>query len=215
METLCGRTSALLFDVQTRLQRLERAPMGPAAGEDELEAEIEAVFGEIAANCDRLDLMVNKEPPSRRATAKIRVDQLKYDSQHLKAALRNVRHRRFQKEEEARARDILLSKDFAPNEPDTSIMIDAALQHDQRLNLAGRNIDEIISTGSSILSNLRDQRGMLKGVQRKVLDIINVLGLSNTVLRLIERRSGQDKVILFGGMILTCIVMFLVWQYLV
>lgn len=212
METIYTETSKLLLEMQNHLQRLEKAPM---ADENDIEAEIRAAFDRIVGNCDRLDLMVNKEPPSRRTTAKIRVDQLKYDCQHLQAALRNVQHRRFQKEEEARERDSLLSKDFTPNEPDTSIMIDAALQHSQRLNSAGQNIDEMIYTGSNVLSNLRDQRGTLKGVQRKVLDIMNTLGLSNTVLRLIERRSSQDKIILYGGMILTCIIMFLVWKYLV
>lgn len=64
------------------------------ADENDIEAEIRAAFDRIAGNCDRLDLMVNKEPPSRRTTAKIRVDQLKYDCQHLQAALRNVQHRR-------------------------------------------------------------------------------------------------------------------------
>jgi len=107
-----------------------------------------------------------------------------------------------------------MSKNFTANEPDTSIMIDAALQQNQRLNTAGRNIDDMINTGSNILSNLREQGGTLKGVQRKVLDMMNTLGLSNTVLRLIERRSSQDKIILFGGMIVTCIIMFLVWKYI-
>lgn len=41
-----------------------------------------------------------------------------------------------------------------------------------------------------------------------------MLGLSNTVMRLIEKRAGQDKFIMIGGMLLTCIVMFLVVKYL-
>ena len=122
---------------------------------------------------------------------------------------------RYQKEEEDRERELLMARHFAPNEVDTSIMIDAALQQNQRMHNANRNVDEILYTGNNILSNLRDQRGTLKGVQRKMLDLLNTLGLSNTVLRLIERRSHQDKFILFGGMILTCIIMFLVWKYLV
>ena len=73
---------------------------------------------------------------------------------------------------------------------------------------------EITFSGANILSNLRDQRGTLKGAQRKMLDLLTTLGLSNTVLRLIDRRTHQDKFILFGGMLLTCIIMFLVWKYL-
>ena len=32
---------------------------------------------------------------------------------------------------------------------------------------------------------------LLQGVQRKVLDVMNTLGLSNTVMRVIERRTSQ------------------------
>jgi len=53
----------------------------------------------------------------------------------------------------------------------------------------------------------------LKGAQKKILDIANTLGLSNTVMRLIEKRTFQDKFVLFGGMILTCIIMILIWIY--
>lgn len=47
-----------------------------------------------------------------------------------------------------------------------------------------------------------------------MLDVANMLGLSNTVMRLIEKRASQDKFIMVGGMLLTCVVMFLVVKYL-
>lgn len=47
-----------------------------------------------------------------------------------------------------------------------------------------------------------------------MLDVANMLGLSNTVMRLIERRATQDKLIMIGGMLLTCVFMFLVIRYL-
>lgn len=53
-----------------------------------------------------------------------------------------------------------------------------------------------------------------QGTQKKILDIANMLGLSNTVMRLIEKRAFQDKYLMIGGMLLTCAVMFLVVQYL-
>ena len=53
-----------------------------------------------------------------------------------------------------------------------------------------------------------------QGTQKKILDIANMLGLSNTVMRLIEKRAFQDKYFMIGGMLLTCAVMFLVVQYL-
>ncbi len=106
-----------------------------------------------------------------------------------------------------------MSRKFAPNDADTSIMIDAALQHNNSLYASHRNMDDLLNSGSNILGNLREQRHTLKGAQKKILDVANYLGLSNTVMRLIEKRAYQDKFILYGGMILTCIIMFLVWRY--
>lgn len=53
-----------------------------------------------------------------------------------------------------------------------------------------------------------------QGTHKKMLDVANMLGLSNTVMRLIERRATQDKFIMIGGMLLTCVFMFLVIRYL-
>ena len=43
-----------------------------------------------------------------------------------------------------------------------------------------------------------------------MLDVFNTLGMSNTVIRLIERRSEGDKYILIGGMVGTCLLMWLI-----
>jgi Golgi SNAP receptor complex protein 2 len=212
MEALYHQTNKVVHDIQSQLGRLERAIT--AEENSDIQNEIQARIDQMVSNCERLEMMVNKEPPSRRANAKLRVDQLKYDCQHLQAAMRNIQHRRYQRDEEERERDLLLSRDFTANS-DTSILIDAALTHNHRIHGAHRGVDQLIDTGTNVLASLRDQRGTLKGVQRRVFDVINTLGLSNTVMRLVDRRSHQDKFILFGGMVVTCIVMFLVWKYLV
>ena len=93
-------------------------------------------------------------------------------------------------------------------------MIDAALQHNTKLGDANREMDNLLGSGSSILTNLKEQRITLKGAHKKILDIANTLGMSNTVMRFIERRTSQDRYILFAGMIVTCIIMFLAWKYL-
>lgn len=120
---------------------------------------------------------------------------------------------RYQREEEDREREALLSRKFAPNDPDTSIMIDAALQQNNQLQNAHRGMNELLTSGSNIITSLRDQRSTLKGAHKKILDVMNTLGLSNTVMRLIERRTYQDKFILYGGMIVTCLCMWFIWRY--
>ncbi|XP_064597338.1 Golgi SNAP receptor complex member 2-like [Liolophura sinensis] len=211
MENLYHQTNKLIHEVQHDLGRLEKA-----MGRDIhlVENEIQARIDHIVSNCERLEILVNKEPPQRRPNAKLRVDQLKYDCQHLQAAMRNLQHRRYMREEEDKEREALLSKRFTANDQDTSIMIDAALQHNTRLQQSNKDMDNLLGSGHSIINNLKEQRITLKGAHKKLLDLANTLGLSNTVMRLIEKRTYQDKYILFGGMIVTCIIMYLVVKYL-
>ena len=116
--------------------------------------------------------------------------------------------------QEVNDRELLLNTQFTTNEAgresETSIMIDRALEHQNSLGRTNRYMDDMLGQGASILENLREQRGTLKGAQKKMLDVFNTLGMSNTVIRLIERRSQGDKYILIGGMVATCIFMWII-----
>ena len=93
MESICNQTNILLQEVQNfYLPKLEKASNDVFS---DIEVDIQARIDKIISNCERLDILVNKEPPSRRPSAKIRVDQLKYDCKHLQSAVRNVKSRRF------------------------------------------------------------------------------------------------------------------------
>jgi hypothetical protein len=70
-------------------------------------------------------------------------------------------------------------------------MIDHALQHNSSLHNASQGVDDLLGSGSSILTNLREQRVTLKGVHRRILDVASTLGLSNTLIRLIDKRGTQ------------------------
>ncbi|CAG2189771.1 Golgi SNAP receptor complex member 2-like [Mytilus galloprovincialis] len=211
MENLYHQTNRQIQEVQASLGSLERA-----RGEDAnaLEHHTNGKIDVIIKNCERLDVLVNKEQPTRRANAKLRVDQLKYDCQHLQAALRQIQHRRYQRDDEERQREALLTRSFTTNDQgDTSIAMDAGLQHHTKLRDSHRGMDNLLDHGQSVLENLREQRMTLKGAHKRILDIANKLGLTNTVMRLIEKRTYQDKFILFGGMIVSLVLMFLLWKY--
>ena len=49
-------------------------------------------------------------------------------------------------------------------------------------------LDEFLAQGREVLDNLVDQRNMLKGTQRRLLNVANTLGLSRDVIGWIERR---------------------------
>lgn len=74
-------------------------------------------------------------------------------------------------------------------------------------------VDELLDTGTNVLSQLRNQRETLRSFDDRFRSIASTLGMSSTVMRLIERRSYTDKLILFGGMILFTIFMLAVYFY--
>ncbi|XP_071399873.1 Golgi SNAP receptor complex member 2 isoform X2 [Centroberyx affinis] len=164
METLYHQTNKQIQEVQSHMGRLETTDRQSVhLLENDLQSRIDQIFNHL----ERLEILASKEPPNRRQNAKLRVDQLKYDVQHLQTALRNFQHRRYAREAQDREREELMSRTFTTN-----------------------------------------------GTHKKMLDVANMLGLSNTVMRLIERRATQDKFIMIGGMLLTCVFMFLVIRYL-
>uniref|UniRef100_A0A1B6EQ79 Golgi SNAP receptor complex member 2 n=1 Tax=Cuerna arida TaxID=1464854 RepID=A0A1B6EQ79_9HEMI len=207
MEALYHQTNRLLQETQQCFQDL-------SLKNPETEKEIQARIDQIISNCEKLDIMVHKEPISRRQNAKIRVDQLKYDNKHLQAALRSHQHEMYRRQQEEQEREELLSRRFTHTDHDTSIIIDYSVQHNTSLQNANRGVDDMLRSGSGILDSLRDQRNTIKGAHRKILDIASTLGLSNTTMRLIERRAREDKYILFGGMVVTLLVVILVIIYL-
>lgn len=212
MEALYHQTNRLLQETQQYFQLLGQ---NKGSNTESIENEIQSRIDAVISNCERLDVLVHKEPVGRRQNAKIRIDQLKYDNQHLQAALRIHQHETYRRHQEENEREELLSRRFTHNssDQDTAIIIDHSLQHNMSLQNAHHGVDDMLKSGSGILESLRDQRNTLKGAKKRILDIANTLGLSNTVLRLIERRAYQDKFILFGGMLFTMIVIVIVIMY--
>ncbi|XP_073463759.1 Golgi SNAP receptor complex member 2 isoform X1 [Aquarana catesbeiana] len=211
MEALYHQSNKHVHEVQSHMGHLETADKQSVhLVENEIQARIDQIF----SNLERLEILCSKEPPSKRQNAKLRVDQLKYDVQHLQTALRNFQHRRYAREQQDKEREELLTRNYTTNDSDTSIHIDETLQFNSSVRNAHQGIDDLLGSGTSILEGLRDQRKTLKGAQKKILDVANMLGLSNTVMRLIEKRAFQDKAIMIGGMIFTCVVMILVFKYL-
>ncbi|TDL26308.1 golgi SNAP receptor complex member bos1 [Rickenella mellea] len=73
-------------------------------------------------------------------------------------------------------------------------------------------LDGFLVQAREAYDNLRDQRTMLKGTQKRLLDAANTLGLSRDVIGWIERRSTQDMYIFFAGAIFTFYCFYLIWK---
>jgi len=181
--------------------------------EIQIEETINKKIEELNQTFDRLEVYVMKEPPNRRQATRLKLNQLKYDSSHLTASLRSFQKKRYLRDKERSDREELLNRRFTTNSEDTSINIDYSLQHQRSLHNANRGVDDLLNQGYATLGNLRDQREVLKKTRTRMLNFLNTLGLSNTVMQLIERRAYQDKFVLFGGMIVTVCIIFFVYMY--
>ncbi|KAG9316705.1 hypothetical protein JVU11DRAFT_2765 [Chiua virens] len=89
-----------------------------------------------------------------------------------------------------------------------------ALHEHSFLQTTEARLDEFLAQGREVLDNLVDQRNVLKGTQRRLLDAANTLGLSRDVIGWIERRSTQDMYIFLGGAVFTFLCFFFIWRYL-
>jgi len=182
--------------------------------EVQIEEIIKSKLDSMNPKLDRLEVYILKEPPTKRQASRLKLNQMKYDSQHLQASLRNFQKKRYHRERESNEREELLNRRFTTNSEDTSISIDHSMQHNTSLQNVNRSMDDLLGQGYAALGNLRDQRNVLKRTKTRMLSFLNTVGLSNTVMQLIERRAFQDKYVLFGGMILTVIIMFFIYIYL-
>lgn len=113
-----------------------------------------------------------------------------------------------------RERDELLSRRRTRNSngnDDNRRDMDNLVKEDESLSQSRSMVLELIDSGSASLNSLVTQRSRLKGVRRVMLDIGNKLGLSNSTMRIIERRDVTDAYLVLAGMFITLVVIYMLW----
>ncbi|KAH7926508.1 V-snare-domain-containing protein [Leucogyrophana mollusca] len=98
--------------------------------------------------------------------------------------------------------------------PNSTLREHHALNEHTFIQNTEARLDEFLAQGREVLDNLVDQRNMLKGTQKRLLDAANTLGLSRDVIGWIEKRSTQDMYIFLGGAVFTFFCFYLIWRYL-
>jgi Golgi SNAP receptor complex protein 2 len=72
-----------------------------------------------------------------------------------------------------------------------------------------RALGDMFEQGGAILGAMAGSRERIKAAHKKALDVVNSVGLGESVLRVIERRHKTDAYIAVGGM--ACVVLLTVW----
>jgi Golgi SNAP receptor complex protein 2 len=93
MEKLYIETKRCLLSINEQLGKFESTFKNDEA-ESLIKKKIDDLFKEIQANLNQLDIYVTKEPATRKYDSKLKVDQIKYDSQHYKTAYNSMQYKK-------------------------------------------------------------------------------------------------------------------------
>jgi len=74
-----------------------------------------------------------------------------------------------------------------------------------------QQLENIFAQGGAALVQMSGQRERLKRAHKKALDMLNKIGLSESLLKIAERRQKVDKMIVYGGMAGVTLLVLLVW----
>jgi golgi SNAP receptor complex member 2 len=211
LQSLHTQARRLIITISAGLERLESAEQRGGASETltmDLQRHL-AQLQKISVDMDGMWRMQSlKEAASKRDLWKRKVEQVAEEADALRVGLErlNVRVRRRQAEEEQRQELLQRRVDGRP-------VGDLGAEVTARRHIYNSKavLEEAYQTGVGVLGAMAGQRDRLKSAHRKALDVLNAVGLSDSVLRLAERRIAVDKLIAYGGM--AGIVLFLVIIY--
>ncbi|CAI0433181.1 unnamed protein product [Linum tenue] len=197
-----------------RVERLESSTSNGGLDSPELSFAVKKDISQIQSLCaemDRLWRSIASKP--QRDLWKRKVEQVAEEAESLKESLDRYFARNQRRMKEAQERAELLGR--ANGESSHVLRIfDEEAQAMQSVQNSKRMLEDSLSTGSAILTKYSEQRERLKRAQRKALDVLNTVGLSNSVLRLIERRNRVDTWIKYFGMGVTIVILyfFISWR---
>jgi len=218
---------------------LERMKAGESSAS--LQGQISASLAALHRTIEDYDSVAKREMmKAKQEKAQMRVQKFRSDYHELRTLFEKIKveaandrraellsvpnpltpgdaRRRFTQQQQTSSEELVSESPFRSATPATFTSHDreahALREHSFVQNTEAR-LDEFLAQGREVLDNLVDQRNMLKGTQRRLLDAANTLGLSRDVIGWIERRSTQDMYIFFGGAVFTFICFFLIWKYL-
>lgn len=203
--------SELLPEEKRKLHELEQQLIELERGNATIHAsDISIGLNEMSARLDELDKLVLKEPKARRDDCRRRVQHLRTTYAHIRDSLQNLVRRKDRSRYDANRRDLFAESNRNIEAGD----IEAELAENSSLQRSGRMLNEYIAVGQETMSNLMSQKERLKGIQRKAFDILNSLGIANTLMRAVERRDSVDQWIVYGGMVFIVVLIVLVYMYL-
>eukprot|EP00198_Chlamydomonas_reinhardtii_P004819 XP_001694155.1 Qb-SNARE protein, Bos1/Membrin family [Chlamydomonas reinhardtii] len=182
-------TSALARDLRSQLQQLAR-----------ISTEMDSIWR----------MQVIRENASKRDVWKRKVEQVSEELDTLRVAMDRHGSRESKRAAEARDREDTINTTTTHRQQE----MDEEAQVMGSVARSKRYLEEMFESGTNILVNMAGNRERLKSAQKRALDVLNTVGLGESLLRLIERRQRMDMWTAYGGMIvITLVVCLCVWWF--
>jgi Golgi SNAP receptor complex protein 2 len=164
---------------------------------------------ELSRQLNAMEELVYRETPVQRDVWNRKIAELRHEctllhQQGTQAAHSASRYRNPYGQERD---ELLRRRRRRGNESDVQDLSQESSSLEQSQNMVFGLIDQ----GQASLNGLIEQRQRLRGVTRMVFDIGNRLGLSQSTMKIIERRDITDAYLVAGGMIVTILVIYFVW----
>lgn len=198
----------LLLRTRDGLERLERLEYSNSSSSSDLSFAVSKDITQIQSLCVEMSQLSRSiGAKSQRDLWNRKVEQIAEEAESLRESLEKYNSRNHKRMMEAKEREELLGR--VNGDPSHVLRIfDDDTQAMLSVRNSARELENANALGETILSSIHGQRERLKSAHRKALDVLNTAGISNRVLRLIERRNRVDQWIKYAGMILTVIFLF-------
>jgi Golgi SNAP receptor complex protein 2 len=160
-----------------------------------------------------MENLAQRETPAQREMWKRKILELREDGQSIRRQGEHYERMVSAGVRQRRERDELLARrrnNRRGGGGDDDEMHQLTEEADSLANSHGM-MNELLATGANSLSGLVSQRSRMRWVNRKMLDIGNKIGLSNSTMRMIERRDATDAYLVFGGMVVTLLVIYFLY----
>ncbi|XP_020962717.1 membrin-11 isoform X1 [Arachis ipaensis] len=202
----------LLLKTRDGVERLERLDYSASS---DLSLSLSNDISQIQSLCVQMDRFWRSiAAKSQRDLWKRKVEQIAEEADSLKQSLDKYNIKNQKRITEAKERAELLGRAQNGDSSHVLRIFDEEAQAMQSVRNSRLELQNSTALGETILSSIHGQRERLKSAHRKALDVLNTVGVSNSVLRLIERRNRVDQWIKYAGMLLTVIFLFafVIWR---
>jgi len=172
-------------------------------------SDVYAGLTEMEFRLGELDKLADKEnSKARREDYRRRIQHLRNIYNHIKESLDQIVRRKYPMSFDAKRQQLFSGADL-----EGGLTTQQELDENSSLNRSSSMVNSYLDVGQHTLTELLNQKERLKNAHRKVIDILNYLGLSNSLMRAIESRDVTDRLIVYGGMVFILLLLFGFWWF--